>query len=70
MWFSGSHVQVVCFAEALAFSLVDSVTHQGDGGHGADLEPDCEFGSNVVHSARFCAGLIRVGDVNIHPGIF
>lgn len=70
MWFSGSHGQLVCFAEPSSFSLVDRVRQQQDGGHGRHLEPDCEIRSDLVHSTCFCAEVIQVGDVNTHPGIF
>lgn len=56
--------------EPSAFGSVDSVPQWGDGGHGPDLEPDGEFGSDVVHSTRCCAGFIQVGDINTPPGIF
>lgn len=56
--------------EPSPFSSADSVPQRVDGGHGPDLEPDGEFGSDVVHSTRSCTGFIQVGDVNTHPGIF
>lgn len=33
------------------------------GGHGRDLDPDCEFGSDVVRSSCFSAGFLQVEEL-------